>query len=92
MSEGGSDPQTWQGWQDDASISNCGICKTTFSLLKRKHHCRKCGMIICNDCSKNMYDREFPLPFGAPAATPGKQRVCDKCNNTLISSPPNSAP
>ncbi|KAK6201582.1 FYVE zinc finger-domain-containing protein [Scheffersomyces amazonensis] len=36
-------------WQDDTGISNCSICFVKFSLLLRKHHCRLCGKIVCDD-------------------------------------------
>ncbi|KAK6465909.1 FYVE zinc finger-domain-containing protein [Scheffersomyces coipomensis] len=36
-------------WQDDQGISNCSICYIKFSLLLRKHHCRLCGKIVCDD-------------------------------------------
>ncbi|CAJ1420562.1 unnamed protein product [Effrenium voratum] len=29
----------------------CQLCKTDFWLLVRRHHCRKCGRCICNNCS-----------------------------------------
>ncbi len=30
----------------------CPNCAKSFSLLNRKHHCRLCGAIMCNKCSK----------------------------------------
>jgi hypothetical protein len=38
-------------WQPDSEASECPICKRQFSLLFRRHHCRKCGRVVCNDCS-----------------------------------------
>ena len=38
-------------WQDDSEVSACPICKRQFYFLFRKHHCRRCGRVICNDCS-----------------------------------------
>ncbi|ODV77694.1 uncharacterized protein CANTADRAFT_33421, partial [Suhomyces tanzawaensis NRRL Y-17324] len=34
---------------DDNSITNCTICLVKFNLLIRKHHCRLCGKIVCDD-------------------------------------------
>ena len=31
--------------------SSCTSCGCRFSLFKRRHHCRLCGSIFCNDCS-----------------------------------------
>ena len=38
-------------WQDDSEVSACPICKRPFTFLYRKHHCRRCGRIICDQCS-----------------------------------------
>lgn len=35
-------------WQDD-SVTHCAICYTNFNFLIRKHHCRLCGRLVCND-------------------------------------------
>lgn len=33
-------------WQIDTKISACNICKQTFGLTLRRHHCRYCGKIF----------------------------------------------
>ncbi|KAI0341775.1 hypothetical protein BDW22DRAFT_1331861 [Trametopsis cervina] len=41
--------QTITPWEDDASVSQCPLCTTSFHpLTNRKHHCRLCGRIICS--------------------------------------------
>ena len=41
-------------------------------MVRRRHHCRACGRVFCNDCSKN----RIALPtFGYE----GQERVCDGC-------------
>ena len=34
-------------WEDDDNAAACRGCRTEFSLLNRKHHCRSCGRIFC---------------------------------------------
>lgn len=38
-------------WQPDREVMYCPICFVYFSLFNRKHHCRKCGRVVCNSCS-----------------------------------------
>ncbi|ETO06443.1 hypothetical protein RFI_30949 [Reticulomyxa filosa] len=59
-------------WAEDKDFTNCPKCNKLFTVIERKHHCRKCGQIFCNGCSIN----KAVLPemgFGEPV------RVCDFC-------------
>ncbi|KAI9672366.1 MAG: hypothetical protein M1817_003388 [Caeruleum heppii] len=38
-------------WQPDDEVTNCPICGTRFTFWHRKHHCRKCGKVVCALCS-----------------------------------------
>ncbi|CAG0920330.1 unnamed protein product [Notodromas monacha] len=38
-------------WADDTGVENCPVCNKLFTLTVRRHHCRQCGGIFCNDCS-----------------------------------------
>lgn len=38
-------------WQPDAEVSSCPLCATHFNFWYRKHHCRKCGRVVCANCS-----------------------------------------
>lgn len=44
-------------WLPDSSALHCMICQKKFSLLTRKHHCRKCGRVLCNDCAPSNNSR-----------------------------------
>ena len=50
----------------------CMICSKKFSLLNRRHHCRSCGGIYCNDHSSH----RIPLP---DLGIYEDVRVCDNC-------------
>ncbi|KAL4930481.1 phosphatidylinositol-3-phosphate-binding ubiquitin-protein ligase [Aspergillus undulatus] len=43
--------QNRPSWQPDAEVTECPICRTAFSFWYRKHHCRKCGRVVCSSCS-----------------------------------------
>lgn len=40
-------------WTENAE--SCQLCESHFSKLKMKgrHHCRKCGKAVCDNCSKD---------------------------------------
>jgi FYVE zinc finger len=38
-------------WQPDSEASECPICSRQFTFWFRKHHCRKCGRVVCAGCS-----------------------------------------
>lgn len=40
-------------WQPDAEVTYCPICSNQFSWFNRKHHCRKCGRVVCANCSQH---------------------------------------
>uniref|UniRef100_A0A6G3MHJ2 Early endosome antigen 1 (Trinotate prediction) n=1 Tax=Henneguya salminicola TaxID=69463 RepID=A0A6G3MHJ2_HENSL len=41
-------------WKNENDINKCELCFECFTLTNRKHHCRLCGGVYCNDCCKNM--------------------------------------
>jgi len=64
-------------WQLDADILACFACDKPFSLFNRRHHCRHCGQIFCNECST------FRAPIERKAM-PSEQRVCGECFLALM--------
>lgn len=38
-------------WQPDTDVNQCPVCGRHFTFLFRKHHCRKCGRVVCAACS-----------------------------------------
>eukprot|EP00730_Choanoeca_flexa_P018286 TRINITY_DN8884_c0_g1_i1.p2 TRINITY_DN8884_c0_g1~~TRINITY_DN8884_c0_g1_i1.p2 ORF type:complete len:124 (+),score=25.09 TRINITY_DN8884_c0_g1_i1:3140-3511(+) len=61
-------------WKSDSEVSNCQGCNKGFGLTTRRHHCRNCGQVYCNDCS----GRKAKLPsYKSPV------RVCDACFKEL---------
>ncbi|KAG6971278.1 hypothetical protein JG688_00004499 [Phytophthora aleatoria] len=57
-------------WAEDHEALECGCCQNPFTFYRRKHHCRECGVIICNDCS---------MSRAVVEGTEGRARLCDKC-------------
>lgn len=69
---------TRQHWKPDANASVCDAptCQKSFNLFERRHHCRHCGHIFCNEHSPYQipldHNAEFH-PEGAPS------RACQHC-------------
>jgi ankyrin repeat protein len=38
-------------WTKDKGSTICELCSETFSIRVRRHHCRSCGVLCCDDCS-----------------------------------------
>ena len=34
-------------WEDEAEHPHCQGCKRNFTVMRRRHHCRRCGNIVC---------------------------------------------
>ncbi|CAB4011683.1 pleckstrin homology domain-containing family F member 2 [Paramuricea clavata] len=63
-------------WIPDNEAASCMLCrKSKFTTLNRRHHCRKCGGVVCGACST----RRFLLPQQSSKPI----RVCDKCYSQL---------
>lgn len=59
-------------WVPDELVASCTACDQTFTLLRRRHHCRNCGQIYCNTCSSHAM-RLSQFGYTKPV------RVCDPC-------------
>jgi len=81
--EGGAGRTAFVVWKSfGAAAQGCACCGHDFTWestssssaqrLMDMHHCRRCGAVVCDKCSK----RKRPLPhLGMPFA----ERVCDRC-------------
>lgn len=50
----------------------CHRCRTSFTMLTRRHHCRSCGQVFCGNCS----EKSSAIPdYGIEKPV----RVCDGC-------------
>jgi len=39
-------------WIDEDLVKLCPTCAKGFNIARRKHHCRLCGSVMCQDCSQ----------------------------------------
>ncbi|KAK8623271.1 hypothetical protein V6N13_118159 [Hibiscus sabdariffa] len=59
-------------WVPDEAVSKCTACATDFGPFWRKHHCRNCGDIFCDKCTRG----RIALTVDEDAQP---VRVCDRC-------------
>lgn len=57
-------------WADDPD-EICTVCGIEFTMIVRRHHCRKCKHIVCHKCSSNF--SKIPGRGDKPV------RICDLC-------------
>jgi len=66
---------------ESADADACTRCRAGFSLLARPHHCRRCGVVVCDACSpttQTMVDYAYDAPV----------RVCKVCAGATGPVPP----
>ena len=57
-------------WESDAASTQCRLCGGKWGLLRRRHHCRACGQLVCDDCSRSRIN----MP-----GSDNLKRSCDLC-------------
>jgi protein-arginine kinase activator protein McsA len=63
------------GWVLDDAYPDCMVCSESFEFLSRgRHHCRSCGILVCDECSK---DRASIMQLSNNLKQ--RWRVCDLC-------------
>lgn len=61
-------PRREELWMADTASQHCLQCLRDFTLTRRRHHCRRCGRLVCGSCSRHRI----------PSAVDGRgQRACD---------------
>lgn len=43
-------------WMPDRYCKVCYSCEDSFTMYRRRHHCRMCGQVFCNPCSSYYID------------------------------------
>ncbi|CAN9506835.1 unnamed protein product [Ophioblennius macclurei] len=59
-------------WIPDKASDICMRCSNKFTLTQRRHHCRRCGFVVCAACSKGRVMIRHMHPTKP-------QRVCTMC-------------
>ena len=62
-------------WQPDTEVTSCA-CGARFSLFVRRHHCRLCRKVYCDNCT---LQRAFIPSFIQTVEETTKVRLCSTC-------------
>ena len=63
-------------WVSDNDADTCMCCQTVkFSFFNRRHHCRHCGHLVCDACSKSTFTSVYSILGGALTWRKGKHVV-----------------
>lgn len=61
-------------WIPDSSSQACMQCDQKFTLVRRRHHCRACGLLLCSSCCSVKYFLVYLQSEG---------RICERCHVIL---------
>lgn len=60
-------------WVKDTARPRCNICTQSFTTMRRRHHCRTCGEVVCYGCSQKREIRKMNTEMDCCV------RVCMHC-------------
>jgi hypothetical protein len=78
-------------WVPDSEATACMLCEQTFSFMAKRHHCRYCGALLCDACSRRRMCLDRWMLDNGRTARPKlrsaaelsrrskPKRVCDSC-------------
>jgi hypothetical protein len=69
-------------WQPDSANKNCHECGVLFTFTLRRHHCRRCGHVVCSTCSGTEKYVRYPANsknVDVENTSRTAVRVCDGC-------------
>nr|XP_058149211.1 zinc finger FYVE domain-containing protein 26 isoform X2 [Dasypus novemcinctus] len=65
-------PPARHQWVPDETENICMVCcREHFSMFNRRHHCRRCGRLVCSSCSTKK--------MAVEGCRENPARVCDQC-------------
>jgi hypothetical protein len=68
-----------ENWKADEDVAECFGCSTAFGVFVRRHHCRACGLIFCNACSKHRTKFTPESRLQEENYKQKEKRVCETC-------------
>lgn len=75
-------------WEFDEVQNCCTACRTEFNLINRRHHCRLCGKIFCNQCTS----KRALIPPSSIVLSPQAGKKAGPQNHEVVSFSPDPDP
>lgn len=73
-------PDSAPDWKPDNCTEECLVCCKSFNVIIRRHHCRACGDVICNNCFTKDKNKKCDLRIYGYM---DPQFVCTQCLKLL---------
>eukprot|EP01043_Picozoa_sp_COSAG02_P016320 COSAG02_NODE_715_length_18086_cov_109.753433_9_plen_635_part_00 len=75
-------------WMVNSEVKQCMLCANNFGMLVRPHHCRACGWVVCDGCSRARRHLYRWLESSTPhrvmeTRSAQRLRVCTRCEPHL---------
>ena len=78
-------------WIPSKNVQKCYKCEESFTIWRRKHHCRVCGRIFCANCADawgiipSLVDLTSPInkSFSLYSYIYSEKRMCIGCKNKM---------
>ncbi|XP_037688394.1 zinc finger FYVE domain-containing protein 26 isoform X2 [Choloepus didactylus] len=78
-------PPARHQWVPDEIENICMVCRRErFTMFNRRHHCRRCGRLVCNSCSTKK--------MAVEGCRENPARVCDQCYSYYSKDVPEESP
>lgn len=71
-------------WEKNEDAEICRACAVKFTVSTRKHHCRSCASIYCDNCCplvplSGFYVQLMPYTRTSDSANGAEVRMCEAC-------------
>lgn len=73
-------------WMPDESALECSKCGENFTMFRRRHHCKLCGLVCCAECAPRTSSILARALTGSPEPT--FKRLCNDCASDVPGSSP----
>ncbi|CAG8521474.1 2935_t:CDS:2, partial [Racocetra persica] len=72
-------------WENDEDAKECRRCQKPFNtFFRRRHHCRRCGQVVCYECSsERIAMSQVVTPSGNEKTNKSSHRVCTLCYDII---------